>query len=658
MTTSQRPTEYFNGINYNSQFYNTPQYVTLEYATQNFLNRVGVANSMCSSTTFENTLIGNGGFSTTNIGCSSINNTGDYTGSYLSLNNSIISAGYQAGQINQGLNAVAIGYQAGQNNQGQYSVGIGFGACLLYQGQFSVGIGYQSGKDLQGNNSVAIGNKAGHTGQGQYSIALGNQAGYINQGEYSLCIGSNSMCNYDYSCAIGANSVSNSNHNISIGTIDETINLNGDTTCQSLVSLSTQDADINNTGSIVTYGGINLAKNIYGQNFQTNNDSNVNGIISKTNRGSNIIISSLVVDYLTYNLSGDVSGNRFYSMSCNSGFGGVINIMTPLLLRIISSVGRTGTTATSYTFSVSVTNINLVINKNGSYYSTIPMSNTVNNTTFDFSYTGTTNGIQTIDVYAYLTPVYTQFTLIPDTLNTTDNYDFYVTANIAYTSNVNVPYSSGTNTFFLYANDTYNGLILSRVGCSLSSTPNTSGNTVSPELYCDTVCPLSFGTSYTNILNCNNIKMPLSGIISKETVNSHDISTYHSYLTVRDCGVYLYNSSSTAILISFPIYYSIIQYSNFFTSALTGGNLNSYNVANDGTAGIGQYGGVNCANNDDAYLIYPDHGIKVYTGANFGGTLVIDYYNSTTTLNTVRAVTNNTGNSCKLYYKGVEITSY
>ena len=641
------------------------------------------------------------------ISASSINNSGDFTGSYLNLNNNTISAGYQAGQTNQGLKSVAIGYQAGRTNQGDSSVAIGESAGRYIQGKNSVAIGYQAGYTLQNTNSiaigvdagyftqsfasvaigyqagyaqqnnssvaiglqaaytgqglesVAIGNLAGYTRQHDYAIAIGSQAGQTNQGDYSVCIGFNSESSGDYSVAFGCNAVSVGSHNISIGTTNETINLNGDTTCKSLLSTSTQDSSIDtpSLGSIITNGGIKVSKNIYGQNFQTNNNSNLNGLISRTNRGGDVYIGTLIVDYLTYNLSSEVSGGRFYSMSCNSGFGGVINIMTPLLLRITSSVGRSGLATTSYTFSVSVTNINLVVNKNGSYYSTIPMSKTVNNTTFDFIYTGTTTGLQSISVYAYMTPVYTQFIVIPDTLNTTDDYDFYVTANIAYTSNVTVPYTSGSNSFFLYANDTFSGLSYTRVNCNLSPTPNTSGYTVSPELYCDTVCPLSFGTSNTNILSCNNIKMLSTGVISKEMVNSHDISTYQSYLTIRETGVYLYNSAS-GVLVSYPIYYTTLLYSNFFSSAPTSGNLNTYNVANGGGLGVGLYGSISLSNNDDAYLVYPEYGIKVYTASNFGGSLVIDYYNSSATINFVRAVTNNTGDSCKLYYRGEEITSY
>jgi hypothetical protein len=417
---------------------------------------------------------------------------------------------------------------------------------------------------------------------------------------------------------------------------------------------STQDYDINTPtlGSIVTYGGINVSKNLYSQNLLTNNNNNINGLISTTNRGGDVYIGTLVVDYLTYNLTGSVSGGRFYSMSCSSGFGGVINIMTPLFLRITSSVGRSGLTTTYYTFNVSVTNINLVIYKNSSYYSTIAMSKTVNNTTFDIIYDGTTTGLQSFDVYAYMTPVYTQFTLVPDTLNTTDNYDFYVTADIVYTSNVTVPYSSGSNSFYLWANTSFSGISYFQTGCNLSVTPAIGGSTVPAELYTSTVCPLSFGTSYTNILNCNNIK--ITGIISKETVVSNDNSIYHPYLSVRDCGVYMINGGSF-----FPIFSSIPDYQNFFNVSDTADSSVGGSNGIGGTGGIGRYRYYDNNDVDDNYLVHPNYGIIVFINSAYGGARVLNYENTTTTVKLVYSSGSpDRGSSCKLYYNGNEITSY
>ena len=134
--------------------------------------------------------------------------------------------------------------------------------------------------------------------------------------------------------------------------------------------------------------------------------------------------------------------------------------------------------------------------------------------------------------------------------------------------------------------------------------------------------------------------------------------SYKSYSTLKECGVYLYNSAN-GIFVSFPIHASIYQYSNFFSSFPTGSNLNTLNVSNDGTAGVGIYATISLSNNDDAYLVYPDYGLKVYNGSSgYSSTLVIDYYNSSSTPRIVRAAgsgNNNSGDCCKIYYKGVEL---
>jgi hypothetical protein len=317
---------------------------------------------------------------------------------------------------------------------------------------------------------------------------------------------------------------------------------------------------------------------------------------------------------------------------------------------------RTGTTSTAYTFNVTVTNLNLVVNKNGSYFSTIPLTNDDTNS-FNYTYQGTTNGSQSCNAGVFMSTVYTTFTPIPDTLNTTNTYEFYVTATLTYSSVVTSPLTSGYSTFWLWPNTIYTTNFSNDTGCTLTvlNSPGTH-NTHPENLYCDTASPYSYGTSYTNILNCNNIKMLTSGDITKETVISSGNSTYQSYLTVRDCGVYLYNSAG-GYLIMYPIYYQIPDYSNFTGQVDTTDNLSGYNVSNSGGAGVGQYGGLSLSTNDDAYIIYPNYGIKVYTSTNFVG-LVVDFYNSTNKLNIIRAVTNNRGKSCKIYYKGVEITSY
>jgi len=610
-----------------------------------------------------------------NQGTSSIA-IGNYAGSYYQGNystaiglqagytqqgNYCTAIGYYAGFTNQGTGSIAIGTYAGYNTQDAYAVAIGHQAGQQAQGTGSVAIGYQAGL-IQGINSVSIGNQAGRNNQGPNSVAIGYQAGLNNQGQNSICIGTNSSSTGNSSIAIGNNSIATGNNNVSIATTNETINLNGDTTCKSLVSLSTQDSSIDTPtlGSIISNGGIKVSKNIYGQNFQTDNNNYLDGIISKTYPGGNELIGTLVVPYLTVNTSNNLLGLKFYSMDINSGLGANIELQSPLSLRCTTggTPTRSGTTLTYYTFNLSISNINLVVYKNSSLFSTQPMTPAENNTSFDFTHQGDTTGTQLFNFILYMTYVYTTFILTPDTSGSTDTYDFYVSLDLVYTSVVTYPLTAGSTIFNVECNIPYTGLsgLLTGGGCTVTSLSSSATSNPGAKLYCHTASPYSYGTSYTNILNCNNIKMLSTGIITKETVLTEALSTYQSYLTVRDCGVYMYNGSS-GVYATYPIYCSIPNFNNFFTQTATG-NLNSFNVANGGGLGVGEYVNLNFVNDDEFFLIYPEYGIIMWDGAPPGGTITINYYNSTLAPIMVGAVTRNRGDYCKIYYRNVEITSY
>ena len=104
-------------------------------------------------------------------------------------------------------------------------------------------------------------------------------------------------------------------------------------------------------------------------------------------------------------------------------------------------------------------------------------------------------------------------------------------------------------------------------------------------------------------------------------------------------------------MVSYPIYTSTPFYSNFFGSVDTSGNILPSKGVN-GVDGTGRNASMSLVNNDDAYLVLPQYGLKVYNGT----TEVINYHNNTSKPSVVRAVTNNTGDSCKIYYQGIELT--
>jgi hypothetical protein len=168
------------------------------------------------------------------------------------------------------------------------------------------------------------------------------------------------------------------------------------------------------------------------------------------------------------------------------------------------------------------------------------------------------------------------------------------------------------------------------------------------------------GTSYINNLNCNNINIPSTGIIRREyetpvTDVSYNVggTRYREYLTVPDCGVYLYN----AVDALFPLYTSC-NYTNIYTQAYQSNTIASQGGDGvNGSLGVGYYGPLSLANKDDGYIVYPNYAITVYNAT----VIVLNYQNNTNKPVYVISASGsntapNTGDSIKIYYDGVEQT--
>jgi len=106
-----------------------------------------------------------------------------------------------------------------------------------------------------------------------------------------------------------------------------------------------------------------------------------------------------------------------------------------------------------------------------------------------------------------------------------------------------------------------------------------------------------------------------------------------------------------------PIYRSTPYYNNFYGVIDTSGNiLASKGVG--GTGGTGLNASFSLANNDDAYLVFPGYGLKVYDGTPpYFGSPQVNFENTTSQPAFVRgpAGHNNQGDSCRIYYNGVEL---
>jgi hypothetical protein len=148
-----------------------------------------------------------------------------------------------------------------------------------------------------------------------------------------------------------------------------------------------------------------------------------------------------------------------------------------------------------------------------------------------------------------------------------------------------------------------------------------------------------------------------TGDITKETVNTNNDSTYKSYLTTMDCGVYMFDGSASSYNI-YPIFFSITNTNNFFNAVNASGNSfpsGYYNTING--AAVGTFYTMDLSDIDDYYLVMPSYGITAWNLLNYGAPVLLNFYNNSTIPITVKPSSPNSVTSCKIYYKGVEITA-
>jgi len=109
-------------------------------------------------------------------------------------------------------------------------------------------------------------------------------------------------------------------------------------------------------------------------------------------------------------------------------------------------------------------------------------------------------------------------------------------------------------------------------------------------------------------------------------------------------GIYLFDSSSCF----YPIYSSLSNYSQYYTNP-------SENIlpstSSLGTPGIYNNTLISISNVDNAYLISPNYGLKVFSSENFSGDVLLDVYNNTNDSVIVSPLNLFHGNSCQVYYE-------
>lgn len=114
--------------------------------------------------------------------------TNNLTAYNISILDTKIRLGQNAGATNQASTGTAVGADAGKTNQGFGSVAIGVQAAEFTQGDDAIAIGTVAGNSNQGANAIAIGESAGATNQGANAIAIGNRAGIFTSHANSIML--------------------------------------------------------------------------------------------------------------------------------------------------------------------------------------------------------------------------------------------------------------------------------------------------------------------------------------------------------------------------------------------------------------------------------------------------------------------------------------
>jgi hypothetical protein len=153
-------------------------------------------------------------------------------------------------------------------------------------------------------------------------------------------------------------------------------------------------------------------------------------------------------------------------------------------------------------------------------------------------------------------------------------------------------------------------------------------------------------SSYTSIQNYNTP--------TPSTFTSRNL--YHCFRNTAMCGVYIINNIATQQNIMTPIHYSISDFTNMMSQPSISGALTT--PAYTGQTVVGNFVGLSVNNADNYYLIYPNYSIILYNLTGWGGTIYLNYKNSTNNPVTVAPSPTQSGSSCRIYFDEVELIKY
>ena len=131
---------------------------------------------------------------------------------------------------------------------------------------------------------------------------------------------------------------------------------------------------------------------------------------------------------------------------------------------------------------------------------------------------------------------------------------------------------------------------------------------------------------------------------------------YHCFRNTAMCGVYIINNIATQQNIMTPIHYSISDFTNMMSQPSISGALTT--PAYTGQTVVGNFTALSVNNADNYYLIYPNYSIILYNLTGWGGTVYLNYKNSTNNPVTVAPSPTQSGSSCRIYFDEVELIKY
>jgi hypothetical protein len=273
-----------------------------------------------------------------------------------------VAFGANAGRLNQG-GGVAIGFDAAEINQGLNSVAVGPYAAQQTADIETVAVGFNAGNYQMGLRSVALGSGAGLTSMGQYAVAIGYQAGLTNQHNQSIVLNGNVLALNTTASGLFIRPVR------AISLAGSYLMACDGSATHEVTQIPT--LTVNSSGNLISTAAINTTDLVVTGNTSLNNTSLGNVTVGSLNISGNVLMQNATITQLqvtgnavmqTANITGNLTVGKIFATA---------NIYTPQLqvtgdtvLNNLVVTGNTTLTVSGVSLDNIVTNGNIFITNN------------------------------------------------------------------------------------------------------------------------------------------------------------------------------------------------------------------------------------------------------------------------------------------------------